>query len=122
MAPRKPKPPEPLELGEETWGERLRRAYYRSKQAYGHNWENLAQRVSQVHAITDTSLMRLMDYEDKPARTKQLQMAWLLAIALGIEPEELDLYEEDINAPLLASQEVFDLLVPGSPCFSISAA
>ena len=119
MAPRKPKP---LKLGEENWGQKVRRGYYLSKSIYGQTWEELAQRISQVQSITETSLMRLMTVEEKPTRAKALQMAWLLALALGIDPAEFDLYPEDLNSNFLTSKEVADLLRPSSPCFTISAA
>lgn len=117
----KPRRP-PLTLGEETWGERVRRAYYRSKREFGHDWEDLASRVSQLNHCSHTALMDLMKYDAKPAKTAQLQRAWLFSLALGIDPAELDLYPEDIGSEHLASKTVADLLRPKSRCLAITAA
>lgn len=112
----------PLKLGEETWGERLRRGYYRSVREYGRKWEVLSQVISEVDSITDTTLMGLMKFESKPAKAEKLRQAWLLCLALGIDPAELDLYPEDLNSGFLTSKSVADLLKPPTPCFAISAA
>lgn len=113
---------ESLKLGPERWGDRLRRAYYLSKQTYGGTWQELAERISQVRPVTDTTLMSYMKYESKPARMQQLQMAWLLCIAMRIDPADLDLNEADIDSQFLTSKAVRDQLVKPNPCFAISAA
>lgn len=113
----------PLTLGEEIWGDRVRRAYQKSKREFGHTWEELAKRITNAGWYqTHTTLMDLMRYEDKPGRTAALQRAWLLSLALGIDPAEFDLYPEDVQSEELASKRVADLLKPRNPCLVISAA
>lgn len=111
-----------LTLGEETWGEKVRRAYYRSKTEFGHTWAELATRISRVQSTTHTTLMEFAKFETKPTRVKKLQEAWLLAVALGIDPAEFDLNLEDTKFPPQAAKTYADLLRPPSSCMAVTAA
>jgi hypothetical protein len=119
MSPRKK--PEPFKLGEERWGEKVRRAYYRGKRISGYTWASLAETISQVAPMSDAGLQRFMRYETKPTG-RAVETAYLLCLAMGVDPGELGIDESEIQTPLYTSKTVRDLLFPASRCFAGTAA
>jgi hypothetical protein len=111
----------PFQLGDERWGEKVRRAYYRGKELHGYTWESLAQTISQVTPMSHGGLQRFMKYETKPTG-RAVETAYLLCLAMGVNPVDLEITESQIQTPLYTSKTVRDLLFPASPCFAGTAA
>lgn len=91
-------------LEQETFGERLHRAYRRGRELHGFTYEERAEALRQVIDISDQSLIRYETLEEVPARPGQRQKLYLILIAYGFDPEDFGLTEDLAGIP-----EVWDM-------------
>lgn len=84
-------------LGEETFGEKLRRAARRCRDAYGYSYQDTVNAVSPFIPTSDMSLKRHEELPELPSDTRRRQLIYLLALAYGYEPESFGLTESDCN-------------------------
>lgn len=113
----------PFRLGDETFGEKVRRSYYRGK-AMGRyaNWDELATAIRHVRSISAPGLQRLMTLKDKPTRDGPLETAWLLCIAIGVDPADWGLSKSEIASPMVRSVTSADLGLKPCSRFAGTAA
>lgn len=86
--------PRSRKLDEETWGERLHRAYRQCRARTGLVYMQHAEAISAFVPISDQTLMRSELLEEVPARPNKRQVMFLTLLAYGFEPEEFGLTEE----------------------------
>lgn len=87
----------PLRIEHETWGERFHRAYRKGRDAYGFTWRSLAETISQVTPVVNSTLIRMSELEEAPAGRAKRQLAYLTVLAMGFDPDDFDLTEEDVS-------------------------
>lgn len=80
-----------IKLDEETWGERLHRAYRRCKARTGLIYIDQSAAISEFVPVSDQWLIRAEARDDAPTRPKDRQLAYLMLLAYGIEPEDFGL-------------------------------
>lgn len=110
-------------LGDETFGDRVRRAYYKGKaQGRYDNWAELAERVSRYRSISVPGLIRIQTLDEKPTRAGALETVWLLAIAMGVDPRDLGLEKTDIKSQKVRAVSPSDLGVSINERLRVTAA
>lgn len=106
----------PLVLGDETWGERLRRAYRRARDRWGEgfNYRTAAEQISRVYPVSMTALMRLEQHENMPSQGRVRLVGYLALTAYGFDPVDFGLTPE--NTPLggYDLRKVRQLLAPSN--------
>lgn len=105
-----------LRLDEETWGERYLRAYFASRSLHGPEevtWRRLAERVSQITPVAASTLMRLRTLKAEPVGPANRQLMYLVILALGFDPADFGLTEDDAS-PAWHMPTVRKLLAPKS--------
>lgn len=117
------KTPKPFRLGDETFGERVRRSYYRGK-AMGRyqNWGEVADAVSRYRSVSAAGLQRYMTLVEKPTRKGALETAWLLCLAIGVDPADWDLSKEEIASPKVRAVTAAELGIKPCSRFAGTAA
>lgn len=111
----------PLTLDDETFGERLHRAFRRNRAATGETWSRLAERVSQVRPTSEASMIRLVDLDDVPKTNSGRLLAYMVVLALGYKPEDFGLSEANVPLAGYDLKRVADLLKRRSECSSRAA-
>lgn len=119
--PRK-KTAEPMQLNEETWGDRVHRAYRTSRAHYGHTYREIAERMNQITSITDSTLLRLETYKEVPSQERVRRVAFYALLAYGFNPEDFGLTLENVGVAPQMAKMAADLLTPLSLCFTGTAA
>lgn len=90
---------------DETWGERLHRAYRRAKyDGQISNYRDVLARVGQIQPAAIGTIMQLERSSEAPRRQPSRVLAWLLLTTYGYDPRAWDITTE--NTPML---RVFDL-------------
>lgn len=84
-------------LGEETWGERLHRAYRRCRALHGITYLAHSEAISEFIPVSDQTIMRFEERDEMPANPRQRQLAYLIVTAYGFCPEEFGLTAETCN-------------------------
>lgn len=85
-----------LKLEEETFGEKLHRAYRTCRKLYGLKYLDHAEAISEWINVSDQALMRWeIDFEDLPTRPRQRQLTYLAIIAYGFDPADFGLTPEN---------------------------
>lgn len=119
----KPKAKPPLKLREETWGERLTRAYRTQRLATGRTYREIAEIVSTVRPTSFVAITRLETHDELPGRSDTRLLAWCAITAYGFDPADWGLTKETVpQLGVLDMKRVADLLRQSSSWFPISAA
>lgn len=86
-------------LVDETWGERLSRAYRRFRVAHGLVYEDVARRLTELgFTVSQPGVAELGDHPDIPAREATRQRAYWVLLAYGYEPADWGLVDgETVN-------------------------
>ena len=95
-----------LDLHEETWGQRLRRA----REASGLTLEEAAKRVSRLVPCSAPTLHRLERLDEAPTEWRRMVLAWLTVVAYGYKPSALDLPENPFPVPMREFDTIPDVL------------
>lgn len=88
-----------ITLGDETFGERVSRAYRRFRVAHGLVYEDVARRLTEIgFTVSQPSVAELGDHPDIPAREATRQRAYWVLLAYGYEPADWGLVDgETVN-------------------------
>lgn len=79
-----------MTLTRETFGEKLHRAYRRSKNEYGITYDQIAERISAIgFPCSGQTVFRCEAHDEVPRTSRGLLMVWLFAAACGYDPAEL---------------------------------
>lgn len=109
------------------FGERFDVAYKRAKQKYGLTQaavEERARRVKRSFNPLFYGLSKLDSLDELEGNRKQadwLENAFIVLVIMGYEPRSFGINPDDLENQLLRSESALDLLVPTSPCISISS-
>lgn len=95
-----------LKLGEETWGDRLHRAYRQARAsrggkaddgAYRFSYRAVAEKLAEVgFDVSDQTVLRLELHEDVPTRMRDRQLAYFVLIAYGYDPADFGLTPDNV--------------------------
>lgn len=99
-------------LGEETWGERLRRAYRRCRTQHGITYLAHSEAISEFIPVSDQSIMRYEDRDELPSNPRQRQIAYLIILAYGYDPADWGLTPETANLGMWDLRKVAKALDP----------
>lgn len=112
-----------FDLGEENWGQKVRRAYYTQREMTGRRYADIAQTITDVAMpCYVNTLQRLEKYDTVPTTPRQRTMAYLAVLAYGYDPEDFGLTKDMVSSKRLASKEVADLLLRSCDSSSSCAA
>ncbi len=117
--PRKPSAPS-LTRPATSWGDEYRQAYRQAKtyfEAGAVTYDAVADRVSLLVPVSQTTVMRLGYLEDAPQSPSQRQIAWLSLVAMGYDPSEFGLQTQDRALRGLTDIEIRKILDPGQVGF-----
>lgn len=110
-----------LHRPETNWGDEYRQAYRQAKtyfEAGAVTYQALAERVSRLVPVSDTTVMRLGYLEDEPRSAAQRQVAWLSLAAMGYDPTEFGLETQDRALRGMTDIEIRKILDPGQVGFT----
>lgn len=85
-------------LTEETWGDRLHRAYRTCREKHGLVYADHADAISQFFPLAESVLLRLEDQLDVPSRPNTRLRAYMALLAYGFDPADFGLSKD--NVPL----------------------
>lgn len=88
----------PQQLAEETWGDRLHRAYRNARREQGLTYRQVARQVSSVFPVSDATIIKLEEYSEVPPSPRQRLVAFLALLVYGYDPREFELTAE--NTPI----------------------
>lgn len=88
----------PLTLTDETFGERLHRAYRRGRAIYGYRYDTLAETLSSVCPISGQTILRYEEYDEAPTRPRWRANLVYVILAYGYEPDQFGLSMDDLPA------------------------
>lgn len=98
------------------WGDEFRAAYLQAKRYFEPgviSYAAVAERVSQLIPTSDTTILRLAYNDEVPAKAATRQIAWLALVAMGFDPREFGLNDEDRGLKGLTDIELRRMLDPG---------
>lgn len=107
-------PAKQLTLGEETWGERVRRAYRQARDTWGggFNYRSVAEQISQVYPVSMTALQRLEQNVDLPRQPRVRIVAYYTLLAYGFDPTDFGLTPENTPISNIDLRKTKQLLSP----------
>lgn len=111
-----------LQLGEETWGERVNRAYRRGREVHGFTYRDIVKRVSQFMPTSDAAVISLNTLTEPPTATRKQMVAFYVILAYGFEPNDFDLNASTIGIDKEVEKRARDVLSPSSACLTDIAA
>lgn len=118
MAPAR-KTPKALQLGEETLGQKLHRAYRLGRAQHGLTYREAAARISEFEATTEQMLRRLeLDLVDMPTRKRQQRIVYLALITYGFDPADFGFDEASVSMNPQVMAIARRTLTPTSGCTS----
>jgi hypothetical protein len=108
------KKPQTITLNELTWGEKFQLAFDRQRRQGGMTWQEVSRvmGVAGYGSRSHVTLLKLARRDDAPTNLEQRRMALLAAIAMGLDPAELDLTPEDSGLPGYTVSDVQDRMFP----------
>lgn len=99
----------------ENWGDEFRKARLQAKAHFIDGvctWAAVAERISQITPVADSTLIRLQDRKVPPEQPGQRQLAYLALVALSYDPTEFDLTAEDRYLQCYTDDQIRKLLDP----------
>ena len=105
-----------LTLDDETFGERIHRAYRQGRTAHGFTYREVAERLSQVYPVSMQSLQRLEQQPDIPKQARMRLVAYLALIAYGFDPETFGLNHDNTPVGFVDLKKAKAVLDPTNGC------
>jgi hypothetical protein len=109
-------------LNDETFGEKVHRAYRQGRAAHGFTYREIADRLSAVYPVSMQSLQRLELQPDIPRQQRVRLVAYLALIAYGFDPEDFGLNHDNTPLGLLDLEKTKVVLDPNNGCSFRSTA
>lgn len=111
-----------------TWGERFHIAYKRASRKHDLNQERVQELARKVKWVSfaglisgPESLASLDDLEGTRKRPDWLENAYIALVIMGYDPASFGINQADLQSEILKQKTTLDLLIPTSPCISISS-
>lgn len=107
-----------LERRPTTWGDNFRAAFVQAREHFGRDYityQKVADRVAQVVPCHQTTVLRLTTLDDPPHRANERQHAYLVLVAMGFDPTEFGLTDQDRLLKGMDEATLRRVLDPGVP-------
>lgn len=109
-----------LSLDDESFGERVHRAYRQGRAIHGFTYREIADRITQVYPVSMQSLQRIEQQPDVPRQPRVRLVAYLALVAYGFDPETFGLNHDNTPVGFIDLRKAKSVLDPSNGCSSRS--
>ena len=109
-----------LSLGDESFGEKIHRAYRIGRRKYGFTYSEVAERIRPIYPISDQALQRMAEEIESLEQASSRQRIWLflMLLAYGFEPSEFGIEDGSVSLDPEVVKLARRRLSPTSSCSS----
>jgi hypothetical protein len=105
-----------LSLEDETFGERVHRAYRQGRAQHGFTYREISDWLAPVYPVSMQSLQRIEAQPDLPRQARMRLVAYLALIAYGFEPEDFGLNHDNTPLGFIDIEKTKAVLDPTNGC------
>jgi hypothetical protein len=105
-----------LRLDDESFGERVHRAYRQGRALHGFTYRDIAERLTNLYPVSMQSLQRIEQQDEIPKQPRVRLVAYLALIAYGFEPEDFGLNHDNTPLGLVDLKKAKAALDPRNGC------